>query len=286
MEAQPTNSPFLSVEEEEQNKPSSSFQLAFKDQDFMVREELRPIRLQLEYLKPEMVQREQNIQSTVVIFGSARIDSPERAQAKLAYAENALKQQPDDPRAQKAVARAKQNVNKSYYYEQAQKLGYLISSQCQNNAERHFVIVTGGGPGIMEAANRGAHDAGAISIGLNILLPKEQGPNPYISPELNFEFHYFALRKMHFLVRARAAVFFPGGFGTLDELFETLTLIQTKKMERIPILLYGKKYWTSLVNFDLMVNEGAIDETDMDLIEFVETPEEAWHAIIKHYQPT
>ena len=281
---QASSYPFFSVEEEVQNKPSSTYHLAFTDNNFMLREELRPIRLQLEYLKPEMVQQEQRIESTVVIFGSSRIDSPERAQSQLERAEQALMEDPNSPVCQKELKQAKHGKFKSYYYEQARKLAYIISASCQGNRERHFVIVTGGGPGIMEAANRGAHDAKAISIGMNILLPKEQGPNPYITPELNFQFHYFAMRKMHFLVRARAAVFFPGGFGTLDELFETLTLLQTNKISPIPIILFSKKYWSKIINFDELVAEGAIDSQDKDTIQYAETPEETWQIIENFYQ--
>jgi hypothetical protein len=276
--------PFFSVEEEVQHKPSSTYHLAFTDNNFMLREELRPIRLQLEYLKPEMIQQEQHIESTVVIFGSARIESPERAQARLERAEQALIKNPNDPLCQQELERAKQGKFKSYYYEQARKLAYIISSSCQANKERHFVIVTGGGPGIMEAANRGAYDAKAISIGMNILLPKEQGPNPYITPDLNFQFHYFAMRKMHFLVRARAAVFFPGGFGTLDELFETLTLLQTDKIARIPIILFSKDYWSKIINFDELVAQGAINLEDKDTIQYAESPEETWQIIESFYQ--
>jgi uncharacterized protein (TIGR00730 family) len=213
------------------------------------------------------------------------MDPPDVAQEKLQQAEQALKETPDDATLKLQYKKAKQGKKKSYYYEQARKLSYLISSQCQIFSKRHFVIVTGGGPGIMEAANRGAHDANAISIGLNIFLPKEQGPNPYITPELNFQFHYFAIRKMHFLLRARATVFFPGGFGTFDELFETLTLMQTKKIAKIPVILFGKEYWSKVLSFDTLVEEGAIDISDLDYIQYAETPEEAWDLIVKFYQP-
>ncbi|MGE3920267.1 MAG: LOG family protein [Gammaproteobacteria bacterium] len=286
MDSQQGVYPFLSVEEEVHNKAFSSYDLAFTDKDFMLREELRPIRLTLEYLKPEMILREQHIESTVVIFGSARLDSPEKTREKLFQAEESLKKYPKDPVLIKAVAEAKRDFEKSYYYDQARKLAFLISTECQTNApKKHIVIVTGGGPGIMEAANRGAHEAKGISIGLNVLLPKEQSPNPYISPEVNFQFHYFALRKMHFLLRARAAVFFPGGYGTMDELFETLTLIQTKKMAQIPIILFGRDYWAKIINFDELVKCAAIDQEDRDYIEFAETPEETWEAIKRFYQP-
>lgn len=277
--------PFYTVEEEVEQQPSSTYQLAFTDRDFMLREEVRPMRLQLEYLKPEMIQREQQIESTVVIFGSARFESHEKAKSDLNKAEEDLREHPDDPQYIAALEHAKKGLKKSYYYEQARKLAYLISDSCKGSKTRHYVVVTGGGPGIMEAANRGAHDANAISIGLNILLPKEQGPNPYITPDLNFQFHYFAIRKMHFLLRARAIVLFPGGYGTLDELFETLTLLQTKKIAPVPVLLYSREYWSKIINFEAMIAEGAIDEADYKLIQYVESPEEAWETIVDFYQP-
>jgi uncharacterized protein (TIGR00730 family) len=266
---------------------ASAYKLAFMDQDFLLRKALRSVRLQLELLKPELMQQDEHIQSTVVIFGSARIPDPKQAKRNLAKARRLLKAKPRSLDLQYRVKVAEQIVEKSRYYEEARKLGYLISCHCQKNqARRHFVIVTGGGPGIMEAANRGAYDAGAKSIGHTIVLPTpfEDIPNPYISPELCFQFHYFAIRKMHFLIRSRALVFFPGGFGTFDELFETLTLLQTKKIKPLPILLFGKDFWTRMVNFSALADEGMISPEDRLLFQFVETAEEAWQAIADFYR--
>lgn len=223
-----------------------SYRLAYTDTDFLMREDLRPVRLQLELLKPELVLQEQNIESTIVVFGSARLPSPELAQEALAVAEKAMAAARDAEEraaAEREQAIARRMVANAEYYTQARRFSRLVSEIGQTEGARKFVVVTGGGPGIMEAANRGADDAGAMSIGLNIVLPMEQLPNPYITPDLCFQFHYFALRKMHFLMRACALVIFPGGFGTLDELFETLTLIQTQKIDPIPVLLFGEDYW-------------------------------------------
>jgi len=263
--------------------PSKSYQLAFTDWEFLLREELRPVRLMLELLKPELMMKEEHIESTVVIFGSARIPEPKVAQSRLEATQLALKADPKNKDLIKFVKLAEQIVKKSHYYTEAQRLGYLISSQCQQEKKRENVVVTGGGPGIMEAANRGAYEANAKSIGMNIVLPLEQDPNPYISPELCFQFHYFAMRKMHFLIRARALIAFPGGFGTLDELFEALTLLQTKKFKlKMPILLFGKEYWQRVINFDVMVDEGMISPEDLELFQYVETAEQAWKVICDH----
>ena len=243
---------------------SPSYLLAFADVDFLLRDELRPVRLQLELLKPEMLLAEHRIDSTVVVFGSARIAPPEAARARTRAPGCVL-----DPERTYAAAR---------------QFARLVSRAGQKHGPaRRFVIVTGGGPGVMEAANRGAHDVGAESIGLNIVLPHEQAPNPYITPELCFQFHYFAVRKLHFMLRARALVCFPGGFGTLDELFEALNLVQTGKAEPMPILLYDEKYWRRIVNFEAMADEGVIARKDLDLFRYVETPEAAWRAICAHY---
>ncbi len=250
--------------------------VAFQDPDFLLRKELRPVRLQLELLKPELTLQEQAIKSTVVVFGSARISSPEVAAEKLAAASEAIANNGGDPQAARALKAAEKTVEQSRYYTEARKLGNLIST---NTDKDRFVVVTGGGPGIMEAANRGAHDQGAQSIGMNIVLPFEEAPNPYITPGLSFQFHYFAIRKMHLLMRAKCLVAFPGGFGTLDELFEALTLIQTGKINPIPILLFGRKFWESVVNFQALVDEGTISAKDLDLFNFVETAEEAWKNI-------
>jgi uncharacterized protein (TIGR00730 family) len=261
---------------------SPSYRLAYDDVDFLKRDALRPVRLQLELLKPELIQSEHNIEATIVIFGSARIPAPDEAAKALEQAKFNLMQVPDDENLKKQVVVAEKAVEKSRHYESARRLGRLIT-QGSKNLDRSVVVVTGGGPGIMEAANRGAADADGKSIGLNIVLPGEQKPNPYITPELCFQFHYFAIRKMHFLMRAIALIAFPGGFGTLDELFETLTLIQTGKMRCVPIILFHRGYWNKIINFDALVEEGAISDCDRKLISYVETPEEAWKIILDCY---
>jgi uncharacterized protein (TIGR00730 family) len=255
---------------------SASYQLAFQDSDFLLRDELRPVRLQLELLKPELILQEQHIESTVVVYGSARIMDPETAETRLVSALAEYNRSKDDPLAAKQMEFARRTLENSRYYNEARKLGHLISS---NTGKDQLVLVTGGGPGIMEAANRGAHEAGMPSIGMNIVLPHEQAPNSYITPDLNFQFHYFAVRKMHLLMRAKSLVAFPGGFGTLDELFETLTLIQTQKVQPIPVLLFGQAFWRRIINFDALVEEGTISNKDLDLFEYVETAEEAWGKI-------
>jgi hypothetical protein len=255
---------------------SASYKLAFQDPDFLLQDELRPVRLQLELLKPELILQEQHIESTVVIYGSARITDPETAETRLVSAQAEYSRSKDDPLAAKKVASARRTLENSRYYDEARKLGHLIAS---NTGKDQLVVVTGGGPGIMEAANRGAHEAGMPSIGMNIVLPHEQAPNPYITPDLNFQFHYFAVRKMHLLMRAKSLVAFPGGFGTLDELFETLTLIQTQKVQTIPVLLFGQAFWERIINFDALVEEGTIASKDLKLFEYVETAEDAWEKI-------
>jgi len=255
---------------------SASYKLAFQDPDFLLQDELRPVRLQLELLKPELILQEQHIESTVVIYGSARITDPETAETRLVSAQAEYSRSKDDPLAGKKVASARRILENSRYYDEARKLGHLISS---NTGKDQLVVVTGGGPGIMEAANRGAHEAGMPSIGMNIVLPREQAPNPYITPDLNFQFHYFAVRKMHLLMRAKSLVAFPGGFGTLDELFETLTLIQTQKVQSLPVLLFGQAFWERAINFDALVEEGTIATKDLELFEYVETAEDAWEKI-------
>jgi len=254
---------------------SPSYRLAFDDPEFLLRDELRPVRLQLELLKPELIQKEERIESTVVFFGSARIPDPETAERELRILEGEAGRR-NEPAVWKQLERNRKILGNSRYYEHARTLARLISSECQCNDRRTLVVITGGGGGIMEAANRGAQDAGAKSIALNIVLPHEQYPNPYVPPELSFRFHYFAVRKMHFLMRARALVAFPGGFGTLDELFETLTLVQTHKMKRIPILLFGREFWDRVINFHVLVEEGTIAPGDVNLFQFVESAEEAW----------
>jgi uncharacterized protein (TIGR00730 family) len=242
-----------------------AYRLAFQDLDFLLRDDLRPVRFQLELLKPELMLAEAGIASTFVFYGSARIPSPEQSEALHAAAETEMERRIADRLAEKAR-----------YYEEARKLAYLAScTPCGSNG-RDYVVCSGGGPSIMEAANRGAFDAGAPSIGLNVVLPHEQVPNAYVTPGLSFQFHYFALRKMHFLMRARAVAVFPGGFGTFDELFELLTLVQTHKMEPVPILLFGRDFWSRVVSFETLVEEGVISPGDLDLFHLVETADEAW----------
>ncbi|HJV63548.1 MAG TPA: TIGR00730 family Rossman fold protein [Albitalea sp.] len=254
--------------------PESSYRLAFTDTEFLLREELRPVRMQLELLKPEMIQQEQAIESTIVIFGSARIVPTDVAERLVEDAASAGDET--------ALRMAQTHVAMSRYYEQARRFAALITEKSRDLATPIYVV-TGGGPGIMEAGNRGAHEVGGKSIGLNIVLPHEQAPNPYITPELCFQFHYFGLRKMHFLMRSIALVSFPGGFGTLDELFEALTLIQTGKCRRRPVLLFGRDFWTRLINFELLVETGMISPMDLHLFRFVETAEEAWSVLEAYY---
>ncbi|MBC8055647.1 MAG: LOG family protein [Rhizobiales bacterium] len=254
--------------------PESSYKLAFTDTPFLLREEMRAVRMQLELLKPELIQDEQGIESTVVIFGSARIVPPDVAQRLVSDASSVGDEA--------ALAIAQRHLSMSHYYEEARRFAALVTEKSRQ-LETPLYVVTGGGPGIMEAGNRGAFDMGGKSIGLNIVLQHEQAPNPYITPELCFQFHYFGLRKMHFLMRSVALVCFPGGFGTLDELFETLTLIQTGKSRRRPVLLFGREFWTRLLNFELLVETGMISALDLQLFRFVETAEEAWAVLEAEY---
>lgn len=249
------------------------------DIDFLGRAGQRPIRMQLELHKVESLLRENKIDSTVVVFGGTQIVEQEIAEARLATLQIALAANPQDRLAQRAVARAESVLAKSHYYDEAREFSRLVSSSCQTNGKCNFVIATGGGPGIMEAANRGAFEIGAKSVGFNIELPHEQEPNPYITPELCFQFNYFALRKFHFVLRAAALVVFPGGFGTLDELFNTLTLRQTGRMQEIPIILYGREYWTNAINFQYLADQGVVADDDLELCFFAETPSEAWKII-------
>lgn len=262
---------------------SPSFRLAYTDTEFLQRDELRSQRLQLELLKPELLQQDYGIRSTIVIFGSTRIPDKITASERLRKAEAAAAVNPDESLLQRRVEIARRILDRSFYYDEARELGRLITLASQRGEFYEKVVVTGGGPGIMEAANRGAYEVGGKSIGLNIALPKEQLPNPYVTPQLCFQFHYFAVRKMHFLMRAKALVVFPGGFGTLDELFETLTLIQTKKIERIPVLLIGKEYWDRIIDFNALVDEGTIDPEDQDLFQFADSASAAWQAIELFY---
>ena len=250
-----------------------AYKLAFRDTEFLLREELRPVRFQLELLKCEMLLEEAGIGSTLVCYGSARIPAPEAAEAALATATT--------PERKAVVERL---VANSKYYDQARELARIASScGIVEQGMRQFVVCSGGGPSIMEAANRGAVEAGAETIGLNIVLPHEQAPNRYVTPHLAFQFHYFALRKMHFLLRAKAVAVFPGGFGTLDEFMELLTLIQTGKMKPIPILLFGKEFWTKVINFEALAEEGVVNHEDLLLFHWVETAEDAWAKVVEFY---
>ncbi len=254
-----------------------SNRLAFADPEFLLRRETRGIRFQLEMLKPDLAQQELGIEHTVVVFGSARFRSEEDAHKALVLAKDSGNEQ--------AIAQAQTLVRNARFYEQARALGHLIT---KHNATQHnghkMYICTGGGPGVMEAANRGASEAGGMSVGLNIALPHEQTPNPYITPGLSFKFHYFALRKMHFMMRAKALVAFPGGFGTMDELFETLTLVQCKKAKPVPIVLFGSTYWKRLFNIQVMVEEGVISPEDVDLFRYCDSVDEAWNFIRAFYE--
>ena len=251
--------------------------LAFADPEFLLRRETRGIRFQLEMLKPDLAQAEAGIEHTVVVFGSARFVDRAAAQVQLQIAQQSGQAQ--------GIAKAQALVRNAEHYENARLFAQLVarSCACLPDDEKLF-ICTGGGPGIMEAANRGAQEAGAPSVALNIALPHEQHPNPYVTPDLSFKFHYFALRKMHFMMRAKALVAFPGGFGTLDELFEVMTLVQTRKSRPVPILLFGTTFWKGLIDMDVLVQEGTISPSDLQLFHYVDTPEAAWQAICNFYQ--
>ncbi len=252
---------------------SAAYKLAFQDTEFLLREDLRPVRFQLELLKPELLLDEANIASTFVFYGSARVPEPAMADELVEAA-----------RGNKAKAVAESLKAKSHYYDIARELSRLVSQYpLDDEGKRHFVVCSGGGPSFMAAANRGAEDMGKESIGLNIVLPHEQLPNPYVTPDLSFQFHYFALRKMHFLLRARAVAVFPGGFGTFDEMFELLTLIQTGKMRPMPILLFGRDFWNKVVDFQALADEGVISQHDLDLITWCDSAEGAWAAVQAHY---
>ncbi len=253
-----------------------SNRLAFADPEFLLRRETRGIRFQLELLKPDLAMQSQGISHTIVVFGSARYRSQEVAEQALLEAQTRGDAQ--------ALQQAQVLVRNAHYYEQARAFGRLVVQHgAWQPASERLYVCTGGGPGIMEAANRGAHEAGGISVGLNIALPHEQQPNPYITPGLSFKFHYFALRKMHFMMRAKALVAFPGGFGTLDELFETLTLVQCKKSKPVPIVLFGTEHWKRLLNLDLLVEEGAISPEDLKLFTYVDSIDQAWDVIQGFY---
>ncbi len=263
---------------------SPSYSLAQHDRRLMDRSETRGVRMLLELQKPELAFQEHRIESTVIVFGGTQIVERGAAQRRLSEARRAAAGDPDNPRLAREVVRAEKLLSRSFYYDQAREFARLVSIDNQCEDARNFVIVTGGGPGIMEAANRGAFDVGCQSIGLNIKLPAEQQPNPFITPELCFQFKYFALRKFHFILRAAAVVLFPGGFGTLDEMFETLTLRQTHRMQPVPIILFGREYWSKIIHFDQLAEEGVIGEEHLGLFSWAETPEEAWRQIVAFHE--
>ena len=264
---------------------SPSYVLAEQDLAFLTRDEARGVRLQIEYLKPETLLTEHAIRNTIVVYGSTRIAEPAAARRRVETLRRELETDPGNTVLIRKLAVAERIVAKSRYYEIAREFGRLVGSSSDNDALRSkLVIMTGGGPGIMEAANRGAFEVGAKTVGLNINLPHEQYPNPYITPELCFRFHYFALRKMHFLLRAKALVAFPGGFGTMDELFEVLTLVQTRKIKPVPVVLVGEEYWRRVVDLDFLADEGVIDDEDRELFWFAETAHEIWDSIQDWYE--
>ncbi len=263
---------------------SPSYKQADQDVGFLNLNDTRGLRLQLDYQKAELLLERHAIHHTIVVFGSTRIHEPRVAQEKVDSLRTQLECAPDDADLQRRLKVAERILAKSHFYKIAQKFAHLVSTAGTTSGHGQLVIMTGGGPGIMEAANRGAYDAGRKTIGLNINLPHEQYPNPYITPELSFSFHYFALRKLHFLLRTKALVAFPGGFGTFDELFETLTLIQTRKIKPVPVVLIGRTYWRQAFNIDFLVEEGVIDEEDRELFWYAETAEEAWDGILRWYE--
>ena len=260
---------------------SPSHRPADTDTEFLAREDLRGVRLQIDYLKPELLLREHEIEQAIVVFGSTRICEPAAALRKVQELRGRLQTDKDNSDLRRQLAVAERIQAKSRYYEVAREFGRMVAAANDGAGRHHTAIMTGGGPGMMEAANRGAFDVGAKSVGLNISLPHEQYPNPYVTPELCFSFHYFALRKLHLLLRAKALVAFPGGYGTLDELFEVLTLIQTRKIKPIPVVLVGEAYWRRAVDIDFLVDEGVIDVEDRELFWFAETAQEIWNGILR-----
>ncbi len=263
---------------------SPSYRQADQDIDFLNLDETRGVRLQIDYQKPEMLLEQHGIRHTIVVFGSTRIPEPASAQRQVATLSAQVEADPHNDDLRRRLAVARRILAKSHYYEVARDFARLVSNAGAEQDGSRMVVMTGGGPGMMEAANRGAYDVGAKTIGLNINLPHEQYPNPYITPDLCFRFHYFALRKLHFLLRTRALVAFPGGYGTFDELFETLTLIQTRKIKPVPIVLVGAEYWRQAFNVDFLADEGVIDAEDRELFWFAETAEEIWDGILHWHE--
>ncbi len=263
---------------------SPSYIPAARDVGFLHGDDARGLRLQMDYLKPDCILKSLGVEYTIVVFGSTRIVEPSSAKLKIKKINEQLILYPDNNELQRRLLIAKRILSKSHFYDIAREFSELVAKSGDGPDDSRLVVMTGGGPGIMEAANRGAHDAGAKTVGLNITLPNEQYPNPYVTPELCFQFHYFSMRKMHFVLRARALIAFPGGYGTLDELFETLTLIQTRKIKPIPVVLVGESYWRNLFNVDFMIEEGVIDIEDRDLFWYAETADEIWSGLECWYQ--
>jgi len=267
-------------------RESPTYRLAEQDVDFVARADIRGPRLEIEYLKADTILAEQHIDHTIVVFGRTRIPEPAAARRNVEALRGAVRADPDNGELLVRLATAERVLAKSHYYDVAREFGRLVGNAGSNERRPRVVVMTGGGPGLMEAANRGAFDVGAKSVGLNIELPHEQYPNPYVTPDLCFRFHYFALRKLHLLLRAKALIAFPGGYGTFDELFEVLTLIQTRKIKPIPVVLVGKHFWRRAVNVDYLVEEGVIDIEDRELFWFAETAQEIWDGILRWYEVT
>ncbi len=263
---------------------SPTYRQADKDLEFLDSDDTRGVRLQIDYLKPELELRSRGVEHTIVVFGSTRIREPAAAERRVRELQQLAQAAPGDEELERLLAIAERLYAKSRYYDVARELGRLVGQCRSDRFDCRLLLMTGGGPGMMEAANRGMHDVGAPSVGLNISLPREQFPNPYISPELCFRFHYFAMRKLHFLLRARALVAFPGGYGTLDEVFETLTLVQTRTIPPVPVILVGEEYWRRVVDFDFLVDEGAIEREDRELFWFAESAEDIWRSILAWHQ--
>jgi uncharacterized protein (TIGR00730 family) len=263
---------------------SPTYRQADMDLDFLQSEDARGVRLQIDYLKPELELRRRGVEHTIVVFGSTRIREPAAAERRVSELKDLLRAAPEDAELRRLLGVAERLRARSRYYDVARELGRLVGKSRGDDSDCRLLLMTGGGPGVMEAANRGAHDVDAPSVGLNIALPREQFPNPYMSAELCFRFHYFAMRKLHFLLRARALVAFPGGYGTLDEVFETLTLVQSRTIPPVPVVLVGEEYWRRAVDFDFLVEEGVIEREDRELFWFAESAEDVWQSILAWHE--
>lgn len=289
-ESLPWQKPKSSVEDPESKDKlkailnSPSYVSAIEDIDFLASDDARGVRLALDYLKPDRILRKHSVENTIVVFGSTRIVEPVTAKKRIEQLHSALASQPEDKELKRKLSVAERILAKSHYYDTAREFSRIVANAGGGPEDSRLVVMTGGGPGVMEASNRGAHDVGAKNIGLNITLPHEQYPNPYITPELCFQFYYFALRKMHFMMRAKALVAFPGGFGTFDEVFETLTLIQTRKIKPVPVVLVGEEYWREAFDIDYLLSEGVIDIEDRDLFWYAESAEEIWQGLLCWYE--